>query len=1105
MTKSSPAPISYPNGNRGLISAAVAGLYLTSLTIASVANAYADNPPSAGHTEKRVVIGDVVITGFSSSRAAQGERGFTILGPGVRVVAPDPESHSIVELVADTVNGTPFEKDPVGKIDVQGHVHFHVTRQAAQASKSHSKLVQPSTLDGSAGHITYVRATGVITLTQGVRATVTERLSLARPARITADTAEADLKTEPATLILRGAERRNTLVVAPANAVNAGSTKQSSAPRAYNFSMFSEARFQPGHIGEFTGPGVIVESDRDAAGNRVWMRSSHLLSDYDNAVLQTIRTGASVEFRAEQTILGKQVQSAAGSANTAVYHTDTQLLDLSGSSKTRFENQEKLVGPGVFESDSVELNLNASPYKLTASGDRTTNVIEFSLKQLSPDGTVSSLPVRIEGYKSIPELTAKSATFTGPDTTATIGSPTNSASRSLVIHSDQLKLEFRTFDHQVQRVIASGKVRYRLYRPPHTPKLQDPLSLKGTADRIDYHPQLGAITGNPKAPVQNQELQLIHFQCSVDAPNRLTSPGMAVAESGTYSEAKDGQPHITLGGRVDTTKIVAPLAVPGGTRTIELTRFTYAEFAPGKSFWAKGDRLIGLITEIATLGAQQTIHLQELNCAQVAGSIDSSSGLVADTAAEGNVHLADISTVTSTGKKPLKRSMTSSSDRVHFLAAKQLTELTGHVACTLTDSERLASPATMSGSYISISTGQPFQDLTILSPALERVDGSLHLSLLPSQAPATPNTRTMKAKKPAENDQIAIDHFDSFKMEPGFRFSTKGANSVVDYIHGGNHVRIAASEVTAFLKADQSDLDSADAHGNVHYDITGLNAQGSISNVVGVSQGMHFDRDSSHLQLTDAVSATIADKENLAEPALITGANVDITAELSQTIVAISGAPASFDCKLIGKQLTRKNNIKAESTAPGAPPITHLAGAGFQFALMQTGSGARLTGPGSRLVVDESVRGSHTEILAPTISAYLDDTQSTTTLARAEGGVHFLYTSPIVEPVGEHTLPAGPALVQTCTGTALQLSMVSAVSNDFKDSMDASGPMDVTLTNSVRLLEPARIVGRAGQTLHVDLGSDQRISWNAAGGQMTVQVRPRPAEARKRDAEHGVK
>ena len=112
------------------------------------------------------------------------------------------------------------------------------------------------------------------------------------------------------------------------------------------------------------------------------------------------------------------------------------------------------------------------------------------------------------------------------------------------------------------------------------------------------------------------------------------------------------------------------------------------------------------------------------------------------------------------------------------------------------------------------------------------------------------------------------------------------------------------------------------------------------------------------------------------------------------------------------------------------------------------------------------------------------------TEAGAEGNVHFDVSSPL------HPGTKDDKSLQFCSGISEKLNY-SAV--DDRQTIGVTGPMSVRITNADHFLEPATVVGLAGQTLSVLFQGHEPpfIRWDAQGEKIQIRVRPRTAEKRE--------
>jgi len=1082
----------------------------------------------AKHAEKQITIGDITITGFQSSRADQASGGFIISGSGTTVTAPDPASHTTLIVHADEIRGVPDDqtdsKEPGSRIDMEGHITFQI-RQSLPAvnTKTGHKPAETRIVNGTAGHILYRKTEKIVHLTRGVRATILDPANLNGPAHVTSDSMSIDIAVAPSKLMLDGDADHDSLVFTPASnstpaPVSGQATKTHSVKPAdstpIHVTGFVKGQFQAGETAEFSGPAVRIETERDYAGNRFNLVSTGFSGSFDTTGIRKIKSAGVLEYGADQVVDRQTLQEANGRAGHGELRVPEKILDLSGGSKTTLINNQRLVGPGTFQSGQATLNLASSPYVLTATGTPDINDVQFTLKP-APNRDPKQraeppLPVHISRFDSIPIMNSEEAVFVGSTTSLEVGTEDGKGSNRgphLIVNCDRLSIHFRAKDHSIESAQALGHVRYHAARPAHNADATGPaisaLTVVGTAQRGDFRLPDPATHLPANAP----EMTLYAVSCTITDSLALDGPATIHADR-VHSASVGKSSRLTITGNALATDIRASLRTSTTPQMIHLYGFSTADMLIGTDFHVVGTHLTWTMEQsskqIGTLKRQ-------INCNQIEGMLDATTGELAEATAKGDVALTSqdtppTPTVTFVGtSSKAERRLAARSEFAHYAASNREVALKGHVDATVSDSLIFTQPAHVTGGSVVLHLTSAFPDFVVKrSDGVHTTSTQIHVYRRTPEAGKKPlagakSVARPRTVKPAEPLEIDLTNFDSAAFTGGEGMVTDGLDSSLRTEQGNRKALLLADNITAKLLPDGSALDSAVATGHVRYHAESQDDVNHKQSITGTSDTADIHTETAQLHLKGNATATLEDSVTMSAPGHISGSEITLSGQ-EQRIIQCTGSPGAFEFTMIQREPPATAGAAAHTAKPApqalpaAAGTTHFVGSGFDSAIVAPGSGASMDGPGSRLVIDDSSKQTHTDIQALQIKmTRTGERETESTQASATGSVHFEFVGPLTNPDSPTVVSPGAQLHQSCEGTSASINYNASADKQLATIM---GPMAVVVVNSVKLEEPATVDGLEGQSLTVLLKGNQPpdITWDGHGKQIEVKVKPKSAK-----------
>ena len=156
---------------------------------------HSQDKPMPAHG-RSIVIDNLTIEDFDSSRASQHSRGFRIVGQHTRLTAIDPESKARLIVESPDITGQPEGKLSAGSIVFLGPVNF----QSEQKDPETGAIRKAS---GRAGRAEYHRSSNILTLTGNVTIVASDSEKLPLPANIQASSARVELGYKPSRITLQ--------------------------------------------------------------------------------------------------------------------------------------------------------------------------------------------------------------------------------------------------------------------------------------------------------------------------------------------------------------------------------------------------------------------------------------------------------------------------------------------------------------------------------------------------------------------------------------------------------------------------------------------------------------------------------------------------------------------------------------------------------------------------------------------------------------------------------------------------------------------------------------------------------------------------------------
>ncbi len=275
-------------------------------------------------------------------------------------------------------------------------------------------------------------------------------------------------------------------------------------------SGWQQTKFQPdlGSV-QFTGPNTVIEVPDKQSGSRLVLHSDDIkLIEPRKSDKTRLELRGHVRYTVTQpTPMGER--KLTGTAGAGDYRRSSQKVVLSQGVRAELIDPS-LDGPGSLRAGAVTVDISATPYTYTLSGDSDTNDIRFTPRprpvKKGPDGKVPPPqnpanqigPVHISRWESGTFQTGKVAKFEGTQVVADLKSRTGTPQGQL--KARHIESEFNPAG-EIARAQAIDDVHYQFDRPisrqPAAPRGKIETGrqeVTGTSREAIYEPDAGKVT-----------------------------------------------------------------------------------------------------------------------------------------------------------------------------------------------------------------------------------------------------------------------------------------------------------------------------------------------------------------------------------------------------------------------------------------------------------------------------------------------------------------------------------------------------------------------------------------------------------------------------------
>ncbi|HZO89906.1 MAG TPA: hypothetical protein VFB38_16370 [Chthonomonadaceae bacterium] len=474
---------------------------------------------------------DVTITGYTQLKAKADGSGVTILGPNTLVVLQDPRSRSTLRLHADTLTSRKEGTELLGRIDLSGNVRYTITQRTESGTQR--------TVEGTAGHAFYRRATNRLELTDGVRAALLDPERLSGPGSLLAGRVTVEIGPGPYRYIIEGSN--NDIRFTPRE--NAGSAGRPQ-PGEVHIYGYESGEFVVGQRAQFSGAGTTVDFDNPTDKTHTRFQANRIAAAFtpDHAALSRAEAEGGVRYAIERPAPSGQGQQAVkGTGARVTYDAQSSQVVLQGRVRADITDSEALLRPARMVADRVVAFLGTAEqpthYKMTGEANQTrlrfTPRPPAGAETVGSEGQPRNFPigeVEVVGFTVGEYYPGQSLSLHGPATTfGTFDRATRTRTQFQASHI----LAAFARNRNVTNVEATGNVRFYVEQPSTATEASGGLnknleSVTGTAQKVVF-------TNTPEAKkvvVQGK------FVAHVRDPENLQGPGLIRGEAGgTLAEA----------------------------------------------------------------------------------------------------------------------------------------------------------------------------------------------------------------------------------------------------------------------------------------------------------------------------------------------------------------------------------------------------------------------------------------------------------------------------------------------------------------------------------------------------------------------------------------
>jgi hypothetical protein len=1010
--------------------------------------------PLRSHAQgKTIVIDDLTITDFEKSRASQKPESFNITGPRTKLRAVDPDSHAVIQVQSPDISGESSGGKEAAVITFKGPVVF----QTEQKDTSSGAVQHVS---GRAGRAIYYRKTGTLELLDSVTATATDTVKQPLPCNLSAAAAKLLLSRKSTQIQITGGSMASLVI---RQSVNAQNGDNADGVRVTTLRQFRQALISPGQALDVTGTAsapLTLTSVNPQDRRQIVLHAAHIAGKFaaDGNGLVELSSRGQVVADATTNDGHKVLESVHATTNGLIYEVPAGKLHLNANPMitVRRAASDARAVPLVYRmyANAADIDLHGDRAQIVTAGAADTN--RFSIANL-PGGKGN---VQVVNYSKLEYGTGDGAPvlFTGPGSRIEYAD-TNSA--QLTSSSDEIRCYFDPVTHELRQVLQRGHVHTR-YGFKSSDKYHIPrvVSAEGDFLQTDMYPD---------AKKQSQfALHLSGFSATIEAPDRLYRPAKL---AGKVLDIKQSSEEMLLSVSADPNSALAD--VPTGLapeiakqagktvprRNLKLTAFNKFVFSPGKFVSAAGDAVTVELSEEQPETAA-TLRAKSIHCAL--GDVSSEiQAITADGAAQ--IH--------ATWHKPDNRveTLAANANSVALDLLKERAELSGDTYAAITDSRTLSGKAEIGASHIWINYGGAFASADAVASGAA-IQNSF------ARVPAVVRTQDQKRDKRSPDPEIqlyTVRQFADlhFNAEEGGYAAGPSVTFTAENRTQGSLAEITSPKVSFKLAGQPADLQTADVNGPLKFRFTyaaSVNSKHAAPDTVvfGSADQMHLNADMQWAELTGSVNADLNRAGNAEVHAIVSCDRLAITRDVAITAIASGRAEAA-------RLIVLRTTDKAQSETFTLEKFDQLT-VGGESTFKAVGAAVKANGSQPRY--NRTVA-----LTAPEIdgSAGLQDTDFR---LHAALGVQFTFTE---QEAGQpHSTPV------TVQGGASEILFTSSQNKN----LEMIGPLDLTILDEYRLLEPAHVIAPDEQRLTATLSKGVAgLEFTAGRNPVQITMTPRRA------------
>lgn len=426
-------------------------------------------------------IGDVKISRPSAIHSRLGIE-TTISGPNTLITVPDKRNHTTLRLHADTIEIRQDKGNIAGMIDLTGHVRYTIIRTPPGEKRQ--------TVEGTAGHGLYRRATQRIALTEGVHTTLTDPAHLSGPGTLRAGSVSVDMSATPYVYTVEGDPDTNDIQFSPLPPASEKAAPHTVRIRDVHVFGFRDGTFQMGEHAQFRGAETTLEASDPAekAQARLKAEQAEAVFGGQPSTLQRAEATGNVRYTIERpNPSGSGVQTIEGHCGRAIYEPQKDLLELTEGVQALVTSPDVLEGPARVSADRVVAHITP-PYRYEISGAPQHTRLEFAPRPRAttpqaagakPAAKFGVGTIVIAAFDRGTFAPGKEIVFDGGDTT--FDTADKQAGTTAHLQAGHVVATYAA-DGTISRADATGNVHYHLERPAPDGKSRQ--MVRGTAARL---------------------------------------------------------------------------------------------------------------------------------------------------------------------------------------------------------------------------------------------------------------------------------------------------------------------------------------------------------------------------------------------------------------------------------------------------------------------------------------------------------------------------------------------------------------------------------------------------------------------------------------------